>query len=655
MAAGLLAGLGSERKLARSVAHRLKYYIEVQRKENSFQSSGIPWDVAESFYLHPAYLTEHRTQEHNFAKIKLEAFLRAYVGSAEECNRKIQGSLAKQKDVEKLIKKMARDYVPDRMNEVKMKSMTRQNKLPCSLSRLYLNAVPPMSPEEVKRLVSSASKLIVAVTSEISPEELKTTQELKRRETKSVKSFSNGRKEVFSTNLSHENEARRDGPRQSEKEIRRKNRASNASNTSPAKSKRIFPMAAWNTQKQHFVPSLQSAENVGVHSYMPLKIRRQESSSKAGGNVSSEYCPSKKPLAARRSQTLRSKAYEDGLQRPVVLKTKEQQGNCAHPSARSTAEIYSSQHSKAGKKIRKPFSSEMISRSSILKRASDPKHNQNDPREKLLKCTQSNRSPKGEWEGCDSLSQITSKCHKVNFADWEPLGLQRANVRGSDDDATVSYTEKSRGLTGCIRGGQNSDCISTVQQGPSFLHELCQEVTQEIPADRTRKELIIVNGNAENPQMHYLLNQPSSLSEPRDTSAEEDHVNSPRRQEGMLEESCKQEVICVPPMAPAGCRCSELPSYCVCEIKEEQGIGFPGKTAALSKSLDSEQSKDEFTISSLSSSARSLSSLCEQMGENIIQKESVNSRMEMFLQKLLKAPENGTTQQEVSHQHEKQM
>ncbi|KAM6424474.1 uncharacterized protein PHA67_005014 isoform 2-T2 [Liasis olivaceus] len=534
MAAGLLAGLGPERKLARSVAHRLKYYVEVQRKENSFQPSGIPWDVAENFYLHPAYLTEHRTQEHNFAKIKLEAFLRAYVGNAEECNRKIQGSLAKQKDVEKLIKKMARDYVPDRMNEVKMKSMTRRNKLPCSLSRLYLSAVPPMSPEEVKRLVSSASKLIVAVTSEISPEELKTTQELKRRETKSVKGFSNGRKEVFSTNLSHENEARRgeqSQTRQSEKEIRRKNRTSNVSNTSPAKSKRMFPMAAWNMQKKHLVPSLQSAENVGVHSYTSLKIRRQEPSSKAGGNASSEYCPSRKPLAARRSQTLGSKAYEDGLQHPVILKTKEQQGNCAHPSARSTAEIYSSQHSKARKKIRKPFSSEMSSRSSILKRAIHPKHNQNDPREKLVKCIQSNRSPKGEWEGCDPLSQITSKCYKVSFADWEPLGLERANIRGSDD-ATVPYTEKSRGLTRCTRGGQNSDCISTVQQGPSFLHELCQEVPQEIPADRTRKESIIVNGNAENPRMHYLLNQPPSLKEPRDTSAEEDHVNSPRRQEG---------------------------------------------------------------------------------------------------------------------------
>ncbi|XP_063170893.1 uncharacterized protein LOC134505217 isoform X2 [Candoia aspera] len=534
------------------------------------------------------------------------------------------------------------------MNEVKMKNLTRQNKLPCSLSKLYLNAVPRMAPEEVKRLVSSASKLIVAATSEISPEEPETAQELKRRETKSIKSFNSGHKEVFASTLSHESEGRRgkqNQTRQSEKDTKRKNKASNASSTSPAKSKRIFPTAAWNAQQKNVAPSLQSAEDVGARSYMPLKIRRQESSSKAGENVSSKNCPSRNALAARSSQTLRSKAYAGGFRCSVVLKTKEQQalkGNSAHPSAESTVEIYSNQHSKARKKIKQQSSSEMISRPSILKRASGPRHNQNDVREKLVKCTQSNGSPKGEQEGCDSLCRTTSKCHQVNFSDGESLGWERGNVGGyddDDDDAIAPYPEKSSGL--------DSDCMSTVQQGPSFLHELCQEMTQDIPADRTRNESMVVDGNAENPRACNLLNQPFSLSEPRDPSAE-DHTNSLRRQEGTLEESCKQEVICIPPMAP------ELPTYCVCEIKEEQGVGFPGETTAFSKSSDSEQSEEEFSLSSLSSSARSFSSLCEQMGENVTQEKGFNSRMETFLQKLLKAPEIGTTQQELSHQHEKQ-
>lgn len=351
-------------------------------------------------------------------------------------------------------------------------------------------------------------------------------------------------------------------------------------------------MAAWNTQQKTFVHSLKGTDNVGMHSYTPFKIRRQESSSKPGEGVSGKNCPPRKPPAAGPSETLGSKAHEDRPQRSVILKAKEQKvskGNCTRPSARSTAEICSSQHSTTGKKIRKQFSSETISRSSILKRVSDPKPHPNDPRGKLAKCTQRN-GPKGERES-------TSKCHQVNFKNWESLALERDRVRDSqddgDDDATAPSTEKC-GLT----EGRNGDCVSTVQQGPPFLHELCQELTREVPADRTRSE----------------SNQSFSPKEPRDARAGEDCVDSSPSQERVLEsESCKRGAICIPPTAPASCRCSELPSYCVCEIKEGQEIGFPGKTAALLKSLDGEQSDDEFTNSSLSSSVRSSSWLCEQM------------------------------------------
>ncbi|XP_034282128.1 uncharacterized protein LOC117670799 isoform X2 [Pantherophis guttatus] len=525
-----------------------------------------------------------------------------------------------------------------------MKSRTRQNKKSCSLSKLYLNAVPPLSPEEVKRLVSSASKLIVAATSKMSPEEIEKTQERKRRETKSVKSFSDGRKKDFSTILFHENQARRgQQTRQSDKEFKRKAKASNASSITPAKSKRIFSVAAWNTPQKAFVPSLKGTDNVGVHSYTPFKIRRPESSSKPGESISGKNCPPRKPPAAGPSQTLGSKADEDRLQCSVVLKAKEQKvskGNCTRPSARSTAEICSSQHSTTRKKTRKQFSSETISRSSILKRVSDPKpHHTNDPRGKLVKCTQRNGS-KGERKSSDSLPRTASKCHQVNFANWQSLGLERDRVRGSQGDgdgdtaATAPPTEKCGLTEGC-----NGDCVSTVQQGPPFLHELCQEMTREVPADRTRSE----------------SDQSFSSKEPRDTRAGGDRVDSSPSRERVLEsKSCKREAICIPPMAPAGCRCSELPSYCVCEIKEGQEIGFPGKTAALLKSLDGEQSNDEFTNTSLSSSTRSSGWFCEHMGENITLKEGINPKMETFLQKLLKAPENGTIPQEVSHQYEKQ-
>ncbi|XP_053132064.1 uncharacterized protein LOC128336435 isoform X4 [Hemicordylus capensis] len=164
----------SARGLARSVAHRLKYYVDVKRKEESFDSSGVLGDETESSSLS---IKEKQQLEHDFAKIKLEASLRAYVGNAKECNRKVQKSLEKQKDLEKLIRKMAQDYVPVRTNEGKVKHKKRRKKqVSTHLPGLHTIATPCLSPEEVRRLISSASKLIVAATSEISPEELGTQE-----------------------------------------------------------------------------------------------------------------------------------------------------------------------------------------------------------------------------------------------------------------------------------------------------------------------------------------------------------------------------------------------------------------------------------------------------------------------------------------------
>ncbi|KAL8175444.1 UNVERIFIED_CONTAM: hypothetical protein K2H54_025197 [Gekko kuhli] len=114
MAAGRGGGGSvSARALARSVAHRLKYYIDVQRKENSFDSSGLIRDEMESSscYTHPACQIEwehDRPLEHDFAEIKLEASLRTYMGSTKECHQKVQESPEKRKNLEKFIKEMAR-------------------------------------------------------------------------------------------------------------------------------------------------------------------------------------------------------------------------------------------------------------------------------------------------------------------------------------------------------------------------------------------------------------------------------------------------------------------------------------------------------------------------------------------------------------------
>ncbi|XP_054849373.1 uncharacterized protein LOC129338871 [Eublepharis macularius] len=210
MAAG--GGSVSARALARSVAHRLKYYIDVQRKEHSFDSSGLIRDETESssWYVHATRLVEWehgRPLEHDFSEVKLEASLRMYMGSAEEYHRKVQESPGKRKILEKFIKEKAQDYVPDRMNEGRAKRTQRQNNWQ-STSNLHRNATPSMSAEELQRIISSASKLIVAATSEISPKVLGTTPEIistqKRSATRSFPSLDRVWKKAPSTQSHHD-------------------------------------------------------------------------------------------------------------------------------------------------------------------------------------------------------------------------------------------------------------------------------------------------------------------------------------------------------------------------------------------------------------------------------------------------------------------
>ncbi|XP_073218412.1 uncharacterized protein [Lepidochelys kempii] len=160
---GDMAERVSPRGLVRSVSQRLKYYIDVQRKEDSFDLSGASRNEAESpsFYMHPGSIPEQKCDQclkHNFTDCKFEASLRVYTGNSEECERKLQSSPERQQEM-KIIKK---------------KNWHKIKKLHSFPSRLSQFPPPPYtSQEEVMRLISSASKLIVAATCEISLEEIK--------------------------------------------------------------------------------------------------------------------------------------------------------------------------------------------------------------------------------------------------------------------------------------------------------------------------------------------------------------------------------------------------------------------------------------------------------------------------------------------------
>ncbi|CAM5143324.1 unnamed protein product [Eretmochelys imbricata] len=102
----------SPRGLVRSVSQRLKYYIDVQRKEDSFDLSGASRNEAESpsFYMHPGSIAEQKCDQclkHNFTDCKFEASLRVYTGNSEECERKLQSSPERQQEMKIIKKKLA--------------------------------------------------------------------------------------------------------------------------------------------------------------------------------------------------------------------------------------------------------------------------------------------------------------------------------------------------------------------------------------------------------------------------------------------------------------------------------------------------------------------------------------------------------------------
>ncbi|CAI5792150.1 Hypothetical predicted protein [Podarcis lilfordi] len=707
--AALLGGSVSPRGLARSVAHRLKYYVDVQRKEDSFDSSGVIHDETESLHLHPAFLMkqkENRELEHNFAEIKLEASLRAFMGSTEECNRKLQKSPEKQKDLEKLIKKMAQDYIPDRTNEGKAKSTKRQENLQTTPSRLHITTTPCMAPE-VRRLISSASKLIVAATSEASPREMGTTQERfstsKRKEAKNIQCLDSGSKAGLSSTHSHKNEARRvkrnrEGGKW--KEAKRSSETSSTSNNSK-KSNRPFLkippkpsdkssddrrfVALYlqtgqneafrkgilrsrtssamsehqdkhsNAQWKNFSPTQQIAENSAGPSNKPLKIKRQESSlgpTKTVPKVKSS--PASKFLNTRPIQSSRS--------------NREEKRRSTKYSAKSTAEVISIQSLMSIEKTQKQYDPTPIS-GWFLKGQGNQIHSQGDQKSKLVENSE-NDWPQNEQKWCDLVSR-NPECRQVHFqtlqeesipgtAAWEHPSLESCswqNLRSPEDATQSIATNKvSTGIVTGLQEDQNNDHIPVVQRESHFLYQVCQEMDEDVRPSLSMNRSMTRDGNVRNQSTHHLLDQLFSSEEEGYSYAVEDPANTTQMQDVTLGESRDKQMMPLPSVTPGACRCSELLSYCVCQAPEKQRLGPPVKTTTILERLESEQSEEEFTISSASSSlsARSLTGLCEQMNRNSKEENNTDPSMELLVQKLRKVtPEETTTCQDRFRQESK--
>ncbi|MEE6497477.1 hypothetical protein FKM82_002752 [Ascaphus truei] len=161
-----------------AVAARLKYYVEVQRKEAGFDLSGTQRDKTGNyrFYQHPVNYGPHRSQsiKKNFMDNRMEASLRLRVGkSGGERDRQLYINQERKQQVQKLLKKKmlsltSSDHITSDIYLRRVNAKHRlQNEREGFSADLCQVSLPDISQEEFRRLISSASKLIVATTPEI--------------------------------------------------------------------------------------------------------------------------------------------------------------------------------------------------------------------------------------------------------------------------------------------------------------------------------------------------------------------------------------------------------------------------------------------------------------------------------------------------------
>ncbi|XP_053327968.1 uncharacterized protein LOC128502236 [Spea bombifrons] len=159
-----------------AIAARLKYYVEVQRKEAGFDLSVNQRDTIENYKLYqlPKGHGFHQTQRirKNVLDNQMEAALRLYSEKSNgEWNPNIQVNQERKQDVQRKIKKkMTSLTILDSItsNIVYPRRARYSHSAPSDWEgkSSYLSEISPpdMPHEEFTRLISSAAKLIVATT-----------------------------------------------------------------------------------------------------------------------------------------------------------------------------------------------------------------------------------------------------------------------------------------------------------------------------------------------------------------------------------------------------------------------------------------------------------------------------------------------------------
>ncbi|XP_077172677.1 uncharacterized protein LOC143827181 isoform X2 [Paroedura picta] len=670
----------SARALARSVAHRLKYYIDVQRKENSYDSSGLIRDEMDisscstvssrriwcglpnhTKAIHPACLTEWehgRPLEHDFAEIKLEASLRTYMGSTKECYQKVQESTGKQKDLERFIKEMARDYVPEQMNEERAKKTPRQSDWLSTPPSLHRTATPNMTAEEVRRLISSASKLIVAATSEVSPKVLGATREAvstpKRGAPETVPSSDCAWKQSCSSTQLHKDEGesmqechegfqrelnqkaaeKKDGkkPKSTKKRRHVKIRerpteiASNVSchsyksNTilsksndlcseslsfpnpySPPGQNKVLRKGILTNRRSLSCTSSEISEYQNIEPGCHWKSSLHPSAGRSGKLVGMKRKKlSCTPTSGRRS----SRSSKPLAGQPVLASRKTPEvirNNMEACFAKQTAEGLHAPNGKLSEKTEKTYSSKEISGCAGLREPGKEMCDQGHWKSEFLGKSRGPwpEEPKG---GCSSASEKDSECPRVHFQMFQPWYRPKTVEQKHDSDGcSLDNVRQPEGAALPITSVDESPEILAFREDrnkdthePSLGHPICQGEDQDAPA-RLPMNVDGTVGNQDNKgHLGKLLKQILTLDD--DDPALRTQIN-----DLISGEPLDEQVVYIPPV--------------LLDVGEtsEEGDGSSassGMSVPVLGRLGNEDSDEEFTVSSASSrlSARSSAS-----------------------------------------------
>ncbi|XP_072916643.1 uncharacterized protein [Hemitrygon akajei] len=169
----------SSKDVINSVAKKIKYYIDIQRKEDGFDLSGI--DASHLHFSNRKLLpilgiekVHDRSLKHHFNNPSIKTTLQMNFGrTIEKQEQKLQLNYNREMTVQRMIrKKMSKldfsNFGPQNALNLEKLKIEKRDGIHHLPKVLHQKPAPHISRNEVLRLISSASKLIVAT--EIRPE-----------------------------------------------------------------------------------------------------------------------------------------------------------------------------------------------------------------------------------------------------------------------------------------------------------------------------------------------------------------------------------------------------------------------------------------------------------------------------------------------------